>query len=49
MNLILYDMVHPHISTIIHINNSTTDGIVNGTIKRQQLCVMEIRNFWITT
>jgi hypothetical protein len=38
---------HPQLPTPIHINNTTTVGIVNNTIKRQQSRAMEMHYFWL--
>jgi hypothetical protein len=45
--LVLEELGHPQPPTPIHINNTTTVGIVNNTIKQQQLCKMEMRYFWL--
>ncbi len=45
--LILAELGHPQPPTPIHIDNTTTVGIINITIKRQQLQAMEMRYFWI--
>ena len=47
MRLILEEMGHPQPPTPIHIDNSTTVGIVNNTIKRQKSRSMEMRYFWL--
>ena len=47
MRLILTELGHPQPPTLIHINNTTTVGIVNNTIKRQKSWAMEIRYFWL--
>jgi hypothetical protein len=40
------ELGHPQPPTPIHINNTTTVGIVNNTIKRQRSQVMEMQYFW---
>jgi hypothetical protein len=45
--LILTELGHPQPPTPIHIDNTTTVGIVNNTIKRQQSRLMEMRYFWL--
>ncbi len=45
--LTLYELGHPQPPTLIHINNTTTVGIINNTIKQQCLHAMEIRYFWL--
>jgi hypothetical protein len=45
--LVLAELGHPQPPTPIHIDNTTTVGIVNNTIKRQQLQAMEMRYFWL--
>jgi hypothetical protein len=49
MRLTLEELGHPQPATPIHINNSTTVGIVNNTVKRQKSRSMEIRYFWLST
>ena len=41
------ELGHPQPQTPIHIDNTTTVGIVNNTIKRQRYRVMEMRYFWL--
>ena len=43
--LILEEMGHPQPPTSIHVDNTATAGIVNNTIKCQQLRTMEMRYF----
>jgi hypothetical protein len=43
--LILAELGHPQPLTPIHIDNTTTVGIVNKTIKRQRSQTMEMRYF----
>jgi hypothetical protein len=43
----LLELGHPQPPTPIHIDNTTTVGIVNNTIKRQRSCAMEMRYFWL--
>jgi len=45
--LVLAKLEHPQPPTPIHIDNTTTVGIVNNTIKRQQSRSMEMRYFWL--
>jgi hypothetical protein len=47
IQLILKELGHPQLPTPIHIDNTTTVGIVNNTIKRQQSQAMEMRYFWL--
>jgi hypothetical protein len=47
MRLALEELGHPQPPTPIHIDNSTTVGIVNNTVKRQQSRSMEMRYFWL--
>ena len=44
--LVLKELGHPQPPTPIHINNTTTVGIVNNTIKRQWSRAMEMQYFW---
>eukprot|EP00804_Cyclotella_cryptica_P002036 CCRYP_007428-RA/>CCRYP_007428-RA protein AED:0.34 eAED:0.34 QI:0/0/0/1/0/0/4/0/371 len=43
----LEELGHPQPPTPIHVDNSTTVGIVNNTIKRQKSQSMEMRYFWL--
>jgi hypothetical protein len=43
LHLTLDELEHPQSPTPIHINNTTTVGIVNNTIKRQHSRAMEMR------
>ncbi|KAL7501838.1 hypothetical protein ACHAWX_000387 [Stephanocyclus meneghinianus] len=43
----LGELGHPQSSTPIHINNSTTVGIVNNTVKQQKSRSMEMHHFWL--
>jgi hypothetical protein len=45
--LVLLELGHPQQPTLIHIDNTTTVGIVNNTIKRQQSQAMEMQYFWL--
>ncbi len=45
--LTLDELDHPQPATPIRIDNTTTVGIVNNTIKRQQSCSMEMCYFWL--
>jgi hypothetical protein len=47
VRLILHELGHPQPPTPIHIDNTTTVGIVNSTIKRQRSRAMEMRYFWL--
>ena len=47
MRLTLEELGHCQPPTPIHIDNSTTVGIVNNTVKRQKLRSMEMRYFWL--
>eukprot|EP00804_Cyclotella_cryptica_P000477 CCRYP_020030-RA/>CCRYP_020030-RA protein AED:0.46 eAED:0.57 QI:0/-1/0/1/-1/0/1/0/96 len=47
MPLTLEELGHPQPPTPIHVDNSTTVGIVNNTIKRQKSRSMEMRYFWL--
>jgi hypothetical protein len=47
MRLTLEELGHPQPPTPIHIDNSTTVGIVNNTVKHQKSRSMEMRYFWL--
>ena len=47
VRLILEEMGHKQPPTPIHVDNTTTVGIVNSTIKRQRSRAMEMRYFWL--
>ena len=47
IRIILEELGHPQPPTPIHIDNTTTVGIVNNTIKRQKSRAMEMRYFWL--
>jgi hypothetical protein len=47
IRLFLEELGHPQPPTPIHIDNTTTVGIVNITIKQQRSCAMEMRYFWL--
>ena len=47
MRLTLHELGHPQPPTPIHVDNSTTVGIVNNTVKRQKSRSMEMRYFWL--
>jgi hypothetical protein len=47
IRLVLEEFGHPQPPTPIHIDNTTTVGIVNNTIKQQSSCTMEMRYFWL--
>jgi hypothetical protein len=44
--LTLKELGHPQPKTPIHCDNATAIGIVNNTVKRQRLRLMEMRYFW---
>jgi hypothetical protein len=47
MQICLEELRNPQPLTPIHIDNTTTVGIVNNTIKCQQSRAMEMRYFWL--
>jgi hypothetical protein len=47
IRLVLEELGHPQPPTPIHIDNTTTVGIVNNTIKWQRSWAMEMRYFWL--
>ncbi len=47
IHLVLEELGHPQPPTPIHVDNTTTVGIVNNTIKRQRSRAMEMRYFWL--
>ena len=47
MRIALTELDHDQPPTPIHIDNTTTVGIVNNTIKRQRSRSMEMRYFWL--
>ena len=47
IRLTLLELGHPQPPTPIHVDNTTTVGIVNNTIKRQRSRAMEMRYFWL--
>jgi hypothetical protein len=47
IRLVLEELGHPQPPTPIHIDNTTTVGIVNNTIKQQRSHAMEMRYFWL--
>ncbi len=47
MRLVLTELSYPQPPTPIHIDNTTTVGIVNSTVKRQRSRAMEMRYFWL--
>jgi hypothetical protein len=47
IQLLLEELGHLQPPTPIHINNTTTMGIVNNTIKRQQSQAIEMWFFWL--
>jgi hypothetical protein len=47
LRITLEELGHKQPPSLIHIDNSTTVGIVNNTIKRQESRSMEMRYFWL--
>jgi hypothetical protein len=47
MRLILTELGHPQPPTPIHIDNTTTVGILNNTVKQQRSRAMEMQYFWL--
>jgi hypothetical protein len=47
IRLVLEELGHPQPPTPIHVDNTTTVGIVNNTIKQQRSRAMEMRYFWL--
>jgi hypothetical protein len=47
IQLVLEELGHPQPPTPMHIDNTTTVGIVNNTFRRQPSGAMEMRYFWI--
>jgi hypothetical protein len=47
LRLVLEELGHPQLPTPFHIDNTTTIGIVNNTIKRQLSQAMEMQYFWL--
>jgi hypothetical protein len=47
LQLTLAELGHPQPPIPIHIDNTTTVGTVNNTIKRQQLRAIEMQYFWL--
>ena len=47
IRLILKELGHPQPPIPIHVDNTTTVGIVNNSIKRQRSRAMELRYFWL--
>ncbi len=47
IQLVLKELRHLQPPTPIHIDNTTTVGIINNTIKRQWSWAMEMRYFWL--
>ncbi len=47
IRLVLEELGHPQPPIPIHIDNTTTVGIVNSTIKQQCSQAMEMRYFWL--
>ncbi len=47
IRFVLEELGHPQLPTPIHIDNTTTVGIVNNTIKQQRSHAMEMRYYWL--
>ncbi len=47
LRLVLEELGHPRPPTPIHVDNTTTVGIVNNTIKQQRSRAMEMRYMWL--
>jgi hypothetical protein len=47
IQLVLKELRHPQLPTPIHIDTTTTVGIVNNTIKRQLSQAIEMQCFWL--
>jgi hypothetical protein len=47
IRLVLEELGHPQPPTPIHIDNTTTAGIVNNSIKQQHSRAMKMRYFWL--
>ncbi len=47
IRLVIEELGHPQPPTPIHIDNTTTVGIVNNTIKQQCSHAIEMRYFWL--
>jgi hypothetical protein len=47
IQLVLKELGHPQLPTPIHIDNTTTVGIINNTIKRQRSRAIEMWYFWL--
>ena len=47
LRITLQELGHPQPPTPIHVDNTTTVGIFNNTIKRQRSRAMEMRYFWL--
>ena len=47
LRLVLKELGHPQPPTPIHVDNTTTVGIVNNTIKRQRSRAMEMCYMWL--
>ena len=47
LRITLQDLGHPQPPTPIHVDNTTSVGIVNNTIKRQRSRATEMRYFWL--
>jgi hypothetical protein len=45
--LTLEELGHPQPKTHVHCDNAMAVGIANNTVKRQQLCSMEMHYFWV--
>jgi len=47
LRTMLEEMGHPQPATPLQTDNSTTDGIVNGTCKQRQSCAIGMRFYWV--
>ncbi len=47
MQLVLTELGHPKLPTPIHIDNTTTVGIINNIVKRQRSRAVEMQYFWL--
>jgi hypothetical protein len=43
----LAEMGHPQPTTPMQVDNSTANGILNGTVKQQRSCAMDMRFYWM--
>ncbi len=40
--LILHELGHPQLPTLVHVDTTTVAGIINNTIEQQHSCSMEV-------